>query len=329
MKVYIIAEGGSVHDGSLGNAKNLCKVAKKCGADAIKFQIHIAEEETLLNAPNPVHFSDEKRFDYFKRTSFSIIQWKEIKKYCQKLKIDFFVSVFSIAAVKIVKKLQLKYIKIPSGELTNFPLLKEISKTKCKVLLSTGMSDFKEIDSAVKILNKKKLVIMQCTSLYPVNNKQVGLNVISYFKKKYKKYEIGFSDHTNSFASSISSVILGANFIEKHLTFSRKMYGSDAKYAFEPNKFKKYCEELRNVCEIISNPVDKNNLNDLKHTKNVFEKKIVSNFNIKKHNKFTIKNISTKKSRVGIPAKYFFKILNKTCKTNIKKDTPLKWHQIK
>ena len=246
----IIAEGGSVHDGSFGNAKKLCKVAKDCGADAIKFQIHIAEEETLFNASNPIHFKEEKRFDYFKRTSFSLSQWKELKKHCQKLKIDFFVSVFSIEALKIVKKLKLKYIKIPSGELTNFPLLKEISKIKSKILLSTGMSNLKEINSAVKILNKKNLVIMQCTSLYPTQNKQVGLNVLKYFRKKYKNYEIGFSDHTNSFASAIASVTFGVNFIEKHLTFSKEMYGSDAKYAFEPKQFKKYCDEIRNIFSV-------------------------------------------------------------------------------
>ncbi len=324
----IIAEGGSVHDGSFGNAKKLCKVAKDCGADAIKFQIHIAEEETLFNASNPIHFKEEKRFDYFKRTSFSLSQWKELKKHCQKLKIDFFVSVFSIEALKIVKKLKLKYIKIPSGELTNFPLLKEISKIKSKILLSTGMSNLKEINSAVKILNKKNLVIMQCTSLYPTQNKQVGLNVLKYFRKKYKNYEIGFSDHTNSFASAIASVTFGVNFIEKHLTFSKEMYGSDAKYAFEPKQFKKYCDEIRNISEVISNPVNKNNLRKMIKTKKIYEKSVVTKKNIEKNEKFNIKNITTKKPGTGISAKYYFKILNKKSRSSIKKNSILKWNQI-
>jgi N-acetylneuraminate synthase len=328
MKVYIIAEGGSVHDGSLGNAKNLCTVAKKCGADAIKFQIHVAEDETLKNAPNPMHFKEEKRFDYFKRTSFSLKQWKALKKHCDRLKIDFFVSVFSIEALKIAKKLNLKYIKIPSGELTNFPLLKEISKLNHKAILSTGMSNLKEIDSAIKILNKKKVIIMQCTSLYPTQNNQVGLNIISYFKKKYKSCQIGFSDHTNSLASAIGSVILGASFIEKHLTFSKDMYGSDAKYSFEPKNFRTYCAEIRNISEIILNPIDKNNLKNLKKTKKIFEKSIVTKKIIFKNQKFSLENITTKKTGKGISAKFFYKITNKKSNSNLTKNTILEWRHI-
>ena len=123
MKTFIIAEAGSVHDGSFGNALKLCNLAKKSGADAIKFQMHIANEETLKNAPSPSHFKSESRFSYFNRTSFSIDQWKKIKMFCNKIKIEFFVSVFSEKAVEISKKLKLKYIKIPSGEVTNLPLL--------------------------------------------------------------------------------------------------------------------------------------------------------------------------------------------------------------
>lgn len=328
MKVMIIAEGGSVHDGSFGNAKNLCKIAKNCGANAIKFQLHVPKDETLKNAPSPKHFGTESRYDYFERTSFTFNQWKKLKYYCDTLGIDFFVSVFSLSALKIVKKLNLKYIKIPSGEVTNYPLLKEISKMNSKILLSTGMSDLEEIDQAVRLL-RKKIIIMQCTSLYPTQNKKVGLNMIEYLKKKYKKHEIGFSDHTNSLSPAIGATVMGVKYIEKHITFSKLMYGSDAKFSFEPDDFQKYCEEIRNISEILSNPVDKNNLNELKNTKKVFEKKIISNCNIKKNEKFTANNISTKKSKFGISAKYFYKILNKTCKTNIKKDTPLKWHQIK
>jgi len=328
MRVYIIAEGGSVHDGSLGNAKNLCTVAKKCGADAIKFQIHIAEEETFKNAPNPIHFKEEKRYDYFKRISFSLKQWQDLKKHCDKLKIDFFVSVFSIEALKILKKLNLRYIKIPSGELTNFPLLKEISKLNYKIILSTGMSNLKEIDDAIKILNKKKIVIMQCTSLYPTQNNQVGLNIISYFKKKYKSHQIGFSDHTNSLASAVGSVILGASFIEKHLTFSKHMYGSDAKYSFEPKNFKLYCDEIRNISEIILNPVDKNNLKFLRKTKKIFEKYIVTKKIVIKNQKFSLENITTKKTGKGIPAKFFYKIINKKSNSNIKKNSILGWRKI-
>ena len=214
MKIFIIAEAGSVHDGSFGNAKNLCKLAKKCGANAVKFQLHFSEEETLRNAPSPKHFKSENRFKYFERTSFTFEQWKKLKNYCKKIKIDFFVSIFSEKALEFVKKLKLKYVKIPSGEVTNLPLLKKISQTKLKVILSTGMSNFAEIDEAIKILGKKT-ILMQCTSEYPTQNKRVGLNVITDFLKRYKGIQTGFSDHTNLIAPAIGAIMLGSKYIEK------------------------------------------------------------------------------------------------------------------
>lgn len=169
---------------------------------------------------------------------------------------------------------------------------------------------------------------MQCTSLYPTKNNQVGLNIVSYFKKKYQSHQIGFSDHTNSLASAIGSVILGANYIEKHITFSKDMYGSDAKYSFEPKDFKNYCYEIRNISEILQNPVDKNDLNILKKTKKIFEKNIVTKKAIHKNQKFSLDNITTKKTGKGISAKFFYNIINKKSNSNIKKNTILKWKQI-
>lgn len=328
MKIFIIAEAGSVHDGSFGNAKNLCKLAKKCGADAIKFQLHFSEEETLKRAPSPKHFKSENRFEYFQRTSFTFSQWEKLNNYCKKIKINFFVSIFSEKALEFVKKLRLKYVKIPSGEVTNLPLLKKISKTKLKVILSTGMSNFAEIDEAIKILGKQT-ILMQCTSEYPTQNKRVGLNVFNDFLKRYKGIQTGFSDHTNSIASSIGAIMLGSKYIEKHITFSNQMYGSDAKFASEPDKFTNYCKEIRNICEIISNPVNKNDVSMFKELKKVYEKKIVSEKEIKKGSKINNKNITVKKAGDGISAKFFYKILNKKIKKNLKKNEIIKWHHLR
>lgn len=328
MKTFIIAEAGSVHDGSFGNALKLCNLAKKSGADAIKFQMHIANEETLKNAPSPSHFKSESRFSYFNRTSFSIDQWKKIKMFCNKIKIEFFVSVFSEKAVEISKKLKLKYIKIPSGEVTNLPLLKKISKTNMIKILSTGMSDFSEIGEAVKFLGKK-VVIMQCTSLYPTINKFVGLNVIKDLKKKFPKCKIGLSDHSNNNAAAIGAVVCGAKYIEKHITFSNEMYGSDAKFAYEPKNFLTYCSEIKNIAEIINNPVNKNDLRKFKKIKEVYQKSLVTKKSIKKGDKLNSENLAIKKPGKGIPAKFYYKILNKVAKKNIKKDKLIKWQEIK
>ena len=126
----IIAEIGSVHDGNLKLALKLVKKAADCGADIIKFQMHIPEHETLINAPTPSYFKNEDRYSYFKRTSFNLNEWKKIKNYCQKLGKEFLCSPFSIEAIDLLEKLKVKYYKVPSGELTNLPLLEKLKKTK-------------------------------------------------------------------------------------------------------------------------------------------------------------------------------------------------------
>ena len=155
MTINIIAEIGSVHDGSFGNSKKLIDLAKACGADYVKFQYHIAEHESLKNASNPQYFKEEKRYDYFKRTAFSLHQWKKLINHAKQKKIKFLCSVFSIQSFKNLLSLGIKSFKIPSGEVTNLPLLTVMSKYKnINIFLSTGMSNLSEIDQAYKILKK-------------------------------------------------------------------------------------------------------------------------------------------------------------------------------
>jgi N-acetylneuraminate synthase len=150
MSVFIIAEIGSVHDGSFGNAKKLIELAKACGADAVKFQTHIAEAETLKDAPNPPYFQDESRYDYFVRTGFSLEQWNALKVHADKIGIEFMSSPFSIEAVELLERVGMKRYKIPSGEVTNTPLLEAVVATGKSVFLSSGMSSWKELDRAVE-----------------------------------------------------------------------------------------------------------------------------------------------------------------------------------
>ena len=240
----IIAEIGSVHDGKLSLALKLIKKAALSGADIVKFQMHIAECETLKNAPNPKYFNNEDRYSYFKRTSFTLKEWKKIKKYCEQNNTEFLCSPFSIEAVDLLEKINVKYYKVPSGELTNLPLLEKLKKTGKKIILSTGMSNYKEIDNAVKIFDKKKIILLQCSSIYPCPLDQVGINVINEFFKRYK-CKVGFSDHTLGFSAAFLAASRGASLIEKHFTLSRKMYGSDAKNSMEPDEFKIFSKTIK------------------------------------------------------------------------------------
>lgn len=323
-KLYIIAEVGSVHDGSFGNACKLIELAADSGANAVKFQTHFGDAESLKNAKRPSYFKSEDRISYFNRTQFNIEQYQRFIILSKKKKIDFLSSPFSIEAVDFLERLNLSSYKIPSGEVTNHPLLERIANTRKKVFLSTGMSNSKEIDNAVKILRAKtKLILMQCTSMYPCSLEKVGINVIREMKKKYN-LPIGFSDHTTSFVAGIGAVFAGALVIEKHITFSKSMYGSDAFNALEPKEFKNFCEYLRDAFIIKNSRVNKDNISWLKKTKKVFEKSIVTSKIILKNSKIKLSDLSFKKPGDGISASQYKKIVGKKILKNLKKNHKLK-----
>ena len=230
--VYIIAEVGNTHEGSLGLAKQFIKTAKEVGADAVKFQTHMFEFESTTKAKNPYYFKSESRKAYFERTGFSKREWNQIKNFAEnEIGIDFISSPFSIEAVDLLEDLNVSSYKIPSGEVSNIPLLEKISKLNKPVYLSTGMSSWDEIDDAVSIFmqaNCDNITILQCTSDYPCEPQRSGLNIISQLKNRYKNFNVGFSDHTNGVYAILGAITLGASVVEKHLTLSKRMYGSDA-----------------------------------------------------------------------------------------------------
>jgi len=272
----LIAEIGSVHDGSFGNACRLIEAAAACGADTVKFQTHIAEAETLPNAPNPSYFDGEPRFDYFKRTAFSPDQWRTLKAACGKAGVTFLSSPFSLEAVDLLETIGVDSYKIPSGEVSNTPLLEHVAQTGKPVLLSSGMSDWSELDRAVEALRDvKDLTILQCTSMYPCPPEHVGLNVIAEMQTRYGR-PVGYSDHTTGTAAAFAATALGAVVVEKHFTFSRHMYGSDAANAMEPDEFRSLAEGLNAIWKIRSHPVDKDDLSPFREMKQVFEKSVVT-----------------------------------------------------
>ncbi len=320
-KKIIIAEIGSNHNGNLSLALKHIDEAKKSGADYVKFQMHISEEETTIDAPSPSYFKSESRYEYFKRINFNNSNWRKIISHCKKLNIGFLCSPFSKKAVDELEKLKVSMYKIPSGELTNHPLLIRLKKTKKFCILSTGMSNYKEIDNAVKILNKR-LAILQCSSIYPCQNNNVGINVIKEMKNRYKKYNLhfGFSDHTLGYSASAAAASNGATIIEKHFTISKKLYGSDAKHSMEPDEFKLFTQIIKDIWKIMDKKVNKNDIKKYKKMKFIFEKGIVANQNLTKGHTLTEKDLAFKKPQNGIRADEFYSIIGKKLKKNIFKD---------
>lgn len=325
--VKIIAEIGMNHDGSIGQAKAFIKLAASCGVDAVKIQTHIAEAETLLNAPRPKYFQDESRFDYFKRTAFNANQHLELKKYAESLNVEFISSPFSIEAIDLLIGIGVKTLKVPSGEVSNLPYLEHMSKFGKEVLLSTGMSSWPEIEDAYNTLNKNgtQVTILQCTSEYPCAPENAGLNNLKLFKEKFN-CKVGFSDHTLGSAAAVVAVTMGISVIEKHFTASNDLYGPDAKFSANPDDMKKLVFDVRTAEKIINHQVDKNlacsGLTDMKIT---FEKSIVSARTILIGKIIEEADLCYKKPGDGISAKDYKKVLGKKSLKNIEPNQKLSW----
>ena len=320
-KPWIIAEVGSVHDGSFGNACKLIELSARCGANVVKFQTHVAEAETLESAPAPSYFKAEPRLAYFKRTAFSRDQWRELKKIAHANQLGFMSSPFANEAVDLLEEIEVDIYKIASGEVTNTPLLERVAQTRRPVVLSSGMSDWSELDRAVEVLRAGggDLTVMQCTSAYPCPVERAGINVIGEIAARYG-VTTGFSDHTQTIAAPVSAVAAGATVIEKHITFSRAMYGSDAQFAMEPPEFEQYCKELRNAWAIAASPVDKADLGKLRDMKQVFEKSIVTAVPVPQGQQITREHLAFKKPGTGIRADRLELVVGKRASRDLPKD---------
>ena len=230
-KPYLVAEIGINHNGSLKLAKKLIDLAKLNNFDAVKFQKRtpdISTPETQKYKLRETPWGEMTYLNYKKKIEFNLNQYKEIDKYCKQKKIDWFVSCWDIESFQVMKKFNFRYHKVASAMLTNLKLLEAISKSKTHTLISTGMSNYKDIDEAVKIFKKNncKFTLLHCVSTYPANEKDLNLNCIKTLKKKYK-CPIGYSGHESSVSPSIVAYLLGASIIEKHITLDRSMWGTD------------------------------------------------------------------------------------------------------
>lgn len=326
MRCLIIAEAGSVHDGSFGNAAKLVDVVAECGADVIKFQTHIAAAETLANAPMPHFFQSEPRHAYFQRTAFSVEQWEQLRARCVERGIEFLSSPFSVEAVELLERVGVARYKVPSGEVTNLPLLDAIARTRKPVLISSGMSSWAELDEAVETIvrHHRHATVLQCTSAYPCPYEDVGLNAMLEMGERYR-LPVGLSDHTLTPYAALAAVALGASVIEKHLTFSRRMYGSDAAHSMEPSEFADLARGIRAVETMRASSVDKTAMAErLRDVKAVFEKSVVSRTDIPAGTAITAAMVGLKKPGTGIPARRLRDIIGRRAIRDVPVDTLLR-----
>ena len=325
-KITIIAEAGVNHNGNLNYAKKLVLMAKKGGADYVKFQTFKTDDLVKKNAPLANYQKNKKlksQYELLKKLELSESQHKVIINFCKKNKIKFLSTPFDIESCKLLKKLGLKIIKISSGEINNLPLLIEISKYAKKVILSTGMSNLSEIKNAIKILTRKHLknkdiTVLHCTTSYPARYEDVNILAINYLKKKLKN-SIGYSDHTLGNEAAIAAVTLGASVIEKHITINKSLTGPDHRASMELHEFISFVKSVRNT-EIILTGNNKKPTNLEKINKLFIRKSIVAKKSIKRGEKFTTENITTKRPEGGISPLYWEKVIGKTAIKNFNFD---------
>jgi N,N'-diacetyllegionaminate synthase len=312
-QAFIIAEIAQAHDGSLGMAHAYIDAVSKTGCNAIKFQTHIAEAESSIHEPFRIKFSkqDASRFDYWKRMEFSIKEWKELKSHCDLVGLEFMSSPFSNAAVDLLEEVGVKRYKVGSGEVNNFVLLNKIAQTKKPVIISSGMSSFNELDKTINFLKSKNVdySILQCTTSYPTEPAQFGLNVIQELKNRYK-VSVGFSDHSSSIEACIAATTLGAEILEFHVVFNKEMFGPDVKASLTMEETAALVKAVKNIEAALQKPVDKSVNSKFDSLKSIFEKSLAVNKNLKKGHILTFSDLETKKPKgFGILANDYERII--------------------
>ncbi|REJ80106.1 MAG: N-acetylneuraminate synthase [Acidobacteria bacterium] len=259
--VLLVAEVAQAHDGSLGTAHAFVDLVADSGVDAIKFQTHIADAESTPDEPWRVRFSpqDERRIDYWRRMEFRPDQWAELKRHAEERGLIFLSSPFSLAAFELLEGLGIEGWKVASGELNNLPLLDAIRSTGKPILLSTGMSDWAEIDAVVARLRgdaPPPLAIFQCTSQYPCPPEKVGLNLVDELAARYR-CPAGLSDHSGTIYPILAGVARGLALAEFHVTLSRHAFGPDVPASLTPEQVAQLVEGVRTIERMLAHPVDK------------------------------------------------------------------------
>lgn len=307
-KVFIIAEAGVNHNGSIELAKKLIEVASDSGADAVKFQTFKAEKLVSRNAQKADYqkqttSNSESQFDMIKKLELDSDTHKELISYCKTKNIMFLSTPFDHDSIELLSDLGLEIFKIPSGEITNLPYLRHIGKLNKKVILSTGMSDIGEIEDALDILieagtKKENIIVLHANTMYPTPIEDVNLKAMVTIGNTFD-IAFGYSDHTLGIEVDIAAVAMGASCIEKHFTLDKTMVGPDHKASLEPDELKSMVKAIRNIELALGSSVKKPSKSEIPNIQ-IARKSIVAKLDIKKGEILTEEKITIKRPGNGI-----------------------------
>jgi N,N'-diacetyllegionaminate synthase len=324
MSVLVIAEAGVNHNGDIDIAKSLVDVAVEAKADIVKFQTFSAERQVTKNASKAAYQKettarDETQYSMLKKLELSLDMHEELITYCKSRHIEFLSTGFDIQSVDLLQSLGQRLFKIPSGEITNYSYLKHIGELRKPVILSTGMSNLKEIKSALDILEKtgvpKNLItVLHCTTSYPAPMIDINLKAMQTIHKEFD-VAVGYSDHTLGIEIPIAAVALGARVIEKHFTLDRNLYGPDHKSSLEPKELKEMVKAIRNIELALGDGV-KQMMPSEKSNREIVRKSLVAIKQINSGDVFSLDNVAAKRPGTGISPMNWDQIVGKKSKRN-------------
>ncbi|TQR33817.1 N-acetylneuraminate synthase [Campylobacter sp. MIT 99-7217] len=329
-KTLIIAEAGVNHNGDLSLAKKLIEKASEAGADYVKFQSFVANECISKNAPKAQYQvenaedKNETQLEMIKKLELSRADHEELIKHCKDFNINFLSTAFDLPSIRLLDELGLEIFKIPSGEITNLPYLKAIAKLDKKVILSTGMSRLQEISWALNVLiqngtKKENISILHANTAYPTPFEDANLKAILTLQNEFKSHDIGYSDHTLGITCPIMAVTLGAKIIEKHFTLDKTMSGPDHKASLEPSELKAMIQAIRQAELALGSGLKELSPSEKENLK-IARKSLVASCAIKKGEKFSEQNLTTKRPANGICAMRYDEFLGKIASKDYQAD---------
>lgn len=342
---FIIAEAGVNHNGSIELAKRLIDVANESGADAVKFQTFKAEKVVTTTAAKAKYQientgTDESQLEMLKKLELPLSAHEELFSYCKEKGIVFISTPFDEESADMLDNLGMTIFKIPSGEITNEPLIQHIASKKKPIILSTGMSYLEEVEKAIKwvmgvweneYMGKNlsthppihPLTLLHCVSNYPAAIEDVNLSAMKTMEIAFG-LPVGYSDHTMGIEIPIAAVAIGAKVIEKHFTLNRNMVGPDHRASLEPDGLKAMVKAIRNIEKALGDGT-KRPMEREADVRNIARKSLVAARDIKAGETITVNDILVKRPGVGIAPELIEQVINKIAKINIKKDSLLKW----
>jgi N,N'-diacetyllegionaminate synthase len=314
-RCLIIGEIAQAHDGSLGAAHAYIDAVADAGADAVKFQTHIAAAESTPDEPWRVKFSrqDASRFDYWRRMEFTEAQWQGLAAHACERKLHFLSSPFSFEAVELLERVGVPAWKVGAGETLNPPMIERMARTRKPVLLSSGMANWDELDAAVARVraHAAPVAVLQCTSAYPCPPEQLGLNVIAELRARYE-CPVGLSDHSGTIYAGLAAATLGARLIEVHVAFSRECFGPDVLASVTTAELRRLVEGVRFIERAQAHPVDKTAMAErLGELRRAFGKSIVAARDLTAGHRLQAGDLTLKKPGTGIPAARFDELLDR------------------